>query len=376
MEDLLNRSSQYPGQTLLASPFINPLAVEVWDTWFRWREFGQLRDLTIDATWDRVATALMGVESGIDRGPFKRRLMDAFASWQLLLDERVLETAGTPTLSWRNDDLVAVLNVARFVRAPCTQHASFDHVTFEDVAALAVRALDNAALVHPTAARPANRLRIGVIGLGDAFALLGLPYDSAAARAQAAVIARALANGCLTESIGLARERGPSVQCGGEWHRRAGLRGISNVLIEDAAHQGLRYTRLTAITSQQRLAWFANHVSDALDPALARASTQTIPSADGRRAMDSDGYTATLSRLIGGLPSNSLVPAVAPVSAQLRLRAAMQNWIDERIAYPVQVDNEPSVDRVTTWAALAADLGLGEFVWRLASNGSRIGAKT
>ena len=157
MEDLLNRSSQHPGQTLLPSPFINPLAVEVWDTWFRWREFGQLRDLTIDATWDRVATALMGVESGIDRGPFKRRLMDAFASWQLLLDERVLETAGTPTLSWRNDDLVAVLNVARFVRAPCTQHASFDLVTFEDVATLAVRALDNAALVHPTAARPANR---------------------------------------------------------------------------------------------------------------------------------------------------------------------------------------------------------------------------
>jgi hypothetical protein len=40
------------------SAFMTPLAVETWDAWFRWRDRGQLRDRTIDATWERVATCL------------------------------------------------------------------------------------------------------------------------------------------------------------------------------------------------------------------------------------------------------------------------------------------------------------------------------
>jgi ribonucleoside-diphosphate reductase alpha chain len=343
MEDSPKLASHHSGQALLASPFIAPLAVEVWDTWFRWRELGQLRDLTIDATWNRVANALTEAEPAADRGPVKRRLMDAFASWQLLLDERVLETAGTRNASWRNNNLVAVLNAAKFVRGPCTAHASFDHVAFADAAALAVRALDNAALANPGGG-PASDLQIGVIGLADALALCGIPYDSIAAQTRAATIARALASGCLTESIHLARERGPLFECGKEWRDRAGLRGISSDLIEGAMHNGLRYSQLTAITSQHRLAWFANHVADAVDPALTHPSAPAIPGIEKRRLVDSDGYAAALSRHIVRAPSNSPLLAHAPVAAQLRLRTAMQPWIDERIAYSLQIDNASNTD--------------------------------
>ena len=40
-----------------SSPFVSPVAVEAWDTWFRWRENGTLHDDTVDATWRRVASA-------------------------------------------------------------------------------------------------------------------------------------------------------------------------------------------------------------------------------------------------------------------------------------------------------------------------------
>src|SRR5947208_17040636 len=98
-----------------ASPFLNTQAVETWDTWFRWREGGQLRDLTIESTWQRVATALAASRASARRPGYKRRLLDAFGAWHLLLDERVLATAATSSPQWRSNDLAAVLNIASFV---------------------------------------------------------------------------------------------------------------------------------------------------------------------------------------------------------------------------------------------------------------------
>lgn len=69
------------------------MAVDIWDAWFRWREQGALRDLTVNATWDRVATALASIEPA-DATIWSERFTDAFRAWRLLLDERILATAG------------------------------------------------------------------------------------------------------------------------------------------------------------------------------------------------------------------------------------------------------------------------------------------
>jgi ribonucleoside-diphosphate reductase alpha chain len=49
---------------LASSAFTLLSAVEIWDAAFRWREQGQLRDLTIDDTWARVAGWVTRVEPG------------------------------------------------------------------------------------------------------------------------------------------------------------------------------------------------------------------------------------------------------------------------------------------------------------------------
>jgi hypothetical protein len=91
-----------------------------------------------------------------------------------LLDERVLTTAGTSCGAWPNDGLAAALNVARYVKAPCTPRAAFDRAAFEEDADLAVRALDDATLVvqAPASTVPVH-LRIGMMGVADALVLLG-----------------------------------------------------------------------------------------------------------------------------------------------------------------------------------------------------------
>lgn len=76
------------GMHATPTSFGDPVAVEAWDAWFRWREGHQLRDLTIDPTWSRVTGALVSLAS--DRSAqHEQRIGDAIGSWRLLPDGRI-----------------------------------------------------------------------------------------------------------------------------------------------------------------------------------------------------------------------------------------------------------------------------------------------
>src|SRR6476646_6288099 len=113
------------------SPFSDPVAVDAWDTWFRWRDGSRLYDLSIETTWLRVARALAAVENSAATR-WAQRFVDAQAGWQLLFDEKILPTAGTGRPEWPQAP-VAVLNAARFVSAPFAREAQFDFAAFERI---------------------------------------------------------------------------------------------------------------------------------------------------------------------------------------------------------------------------------------------------
>jgi len=321
------------------SPFVSPAAVEAWDTWFRWRENGVLRDDTVETTWRRVACALASVEQGSEYAGFELRLFDAFAAWHLLVDERLLATAGTGKESWPGSELVAVLNVAGFVRKYATAEARIDLAMMKDCAALAVRALDNAMLLGNDSGQEPKKLRVGIIGLAEALALLGLDYGGMKARREAQSIAQSLAEGCLRATVVLAETRGPTMHCDASWAERARLRDMPANLIERARLHGVRHASLTSITSQPRLAKFANATSDAVLP-LAASDALLV-----RR---------------GSWPS---VSSAASVLAQLEIRGAMQPWIDEPISCPVRLHGMPMPANHFDWYARAAALELGALSW-------------
>lgn len=318
------------------SPFIDAAAVEAWDAWFRWRERDRLHDLSIEATWRRVAYALSG-ERGLWASRERSELFTALASWQLLLDERILESAGTPRQSWSDDRLVAALNLPMFVRGGFSAHAQFDSVAFEAVAALAVRALDDALSLAPDAGTEAPRLRIGVIGLGDALLMLGLPYGSESARRLAAGVARGLAQGCLRATVQLAAERGGLAGSARETVRRARARGIDEALLEQAARHGVRHAGLTAISAQPRLALLANNVSDALEPLPGANHVRHVAAHGQERAIRSSGYALTLLRRTQPFRARNLrvdTVATVPPSARHAMYEAMRKWIDEALPLP------------------------------------------
>jgi ribonucleoside-diphosphate reductase alpha chain len=309
--------------------FTDPAAVEAWDNWFRWREDGALRDLTVDETWFRVASCIARVE-GAQAQKWARMFSEAFSEWLLLPDPRLLRVAGTGTRLEQLEGPVAVLNAAAFVSMPGTIRASFDRRRFIDMVSLAVRLLDDVLLCH--GGPPARGgLRIGVIGVADALHHLGLAYDSASARKCAGEIASALAEGALQGGVELAIERGAGE---GDWHEVAQAwraRGAPAALVDKVSQCGMRHAHLTAIEPQPRLAQLANNVSDALDPRI-----EPIPA------------RASLRHAPGGVP----------ILAQVELRAAMQKWIDAPIDYPLVVNADPGSEELEALRQLALERGL------------------
>jgi ribonucleoside-diphosphate reductase alpha chain len=322
------------------SPFVDAVAVEAWDAWFRWRDRAELHDLSIDATHARVAHALAAAEPAASAAAFERNLVDACSSWQLLLDERLLASAGTHRAQWPDDAPVAVLNPAMFVRDRLSANARFDHAAFASIAELAVHALDNAlALASPCSAGDGTHLRIGLVGLADALAFLGLGYDTAGARGEAYWIAQTLAEGCCRGTIRLACDRGPRRQLADHPRLRSMLDSSPFALRRDAERYGLRHSQLTAITSQQRLALLANNVADAIDPLPGADRACAVGSGEQVRRLHSSGYAITTARAL--FPDRSLVwttmetLASVPPRAQMEMREAVQCWIDLPISYPV-----------------------------------------
>lgn len=288
-----------------SSPFTHATAVEAWDAWFRWREDGQLRDWSVEATWHRVARALATPELAPPPTLWIRRWIDAQSTWQVLFDERILASAGTSRACWPADP-VAVLNLSRFVHGDSNVDIRFDFAGLRSTAELALHALDNALLCCRDDGRAQARPRIGVIGFGDALQRLGQNYDSAFAREFAGEIGSALAQGCLACNVRLARDRGAAQGSAPDYARH-----VPSELLADIARYGLRHPRTTAITSQPRLALFANNTSDALDPPFAT-------------------------------PADYAAPAIR-VDAQIAVRSAMQPWIDAPIDYPLRMTQAPDI---------------------------------
>lgn len=342
------------------SPFTDLAAVEAWDAWFRWREQATLHDAAIEDTWLRVARALAATEPAQLAAHWQNRYFEAMAGWRLLPDARLLAGAGTGQCPWRGHGLRATLNIAAFV-SPGS--ACIDTEAVTACAVVAMRMLDDAAMLAQTA--PSRRVRIGVMGLADALALLALGYDSDDGRAQAVAILHAIAKGCFRANVELAAERGARAGASRKAMARARWRETPAELLLDASRHGLRYTHTTAITSQPRLALLANDVADAVDP-LRGEHVHAIDAVGSLRMLRSSGYAiGLLQQRHGEAPDtvDSLPPA-----AQVRMRQALSPWLDETIGYPLLLSQHANDAQCAEAHRLALAQGLGAPSWRTATN--------
>jgi ribonucleoside-diphosphate reductase alpha chain len=170
------------------------------------------------------------------------------------------------------------IDLTRFVRQPFEPGAHLDEAALAEVAAVAVRMLDNVLelTVWPLPqqqeeARRKRRVGLGFTGLGDALVMLGQRYDEEPARRQAARVAELIRDAAYGASADLAQERGAFplfnadlLLAGSSFASR-----LPAALRERIRAQGLRNSHLLSIAPTGTISLaFADNASNGIEPAF------------------------------------------------------------------------------------------------------------
>ncbi|MDA8256795.1 MAG: adenosylcobalamin-dependent ribonucleoside-diphosphate reductase [Betaproteobacteria bacterium] len=260
------------------------------------------------------------------------------------------------------------LNLAAFVISPYAADARLDLDALADAARLAVRFLDDVIDVSryplPEQAAQACRTRrigLGITGLADALVLLGLGYDSDAARTLAAEVMRTLRDAAYRASIELAGEKGafPAFDSGAFLASGFASRLPQDIRDAIAAH-GIRNSHLLAIAPAGTISLLANNLSSGIEPVFAAEAERRVLGTDGRyrthRVVD---YACQLWRQQGeDLPPAFVEARQLDPLAHLQMQAALQPFVDNAISKTINVAADTPFERFEELYRRAHALGL------------------
>ena len=247
------------------------------------------------------------------------------------------------------------IDLTHFVARPFEAEAAFDEAGLAEVAAVAVRMLDNVldATVWPLPqqaeeARAKRRVGLGFTGLGDALVMLGLHYDSDAARDRARRIAEVLRDAAYGASVELARERGPFPLFNADLYLSAGnfASRLPQPLKDRIRQHGLRNSHLLSIAPTGTISLaFADNASNGIEPAFSWAYTRRKREPDGSfKEFAVEDHAWRLFRHLKG--SDAALPPAFVSALELSARAhadmvaAVAPYVDTSISKTVNVPED------------------------------------
>lgn len=263
------------------------------------------------------------------------------------------------------------INLARFVKDAFGAHAHLDLPGIASTAVVAVRMLDNVYEVSSfplpsqvAVARRSRRLGIGITGLADALAMLGLRYGAPDAVELARRVMTLICHTAYRASTVLARERGsfPAFErdayCASPF-----VAALPADIVEAIRKFGIRNSHLLAIAPAGSISLLADNVSSGVEPIFAPQATRWTIDDDGtRRAWQVSDWAWSEFRHLRGAraaPPDVLIAAsrIDPL-AQLRMQAALQEHVDNAISKTINVDAETGIDAFRHLYTEAYRLGL------------------
>ncbi|HOP16270.1 MAG TPA: adenosylcobalamin-dependent ribonucleoside-diphosphate reductase [Gammaproteobacteria bacterium] len=245
------------------------------------------------------------------------------------------------------------INLVCFVRSAFTAQAHLDIDAISATVGTAVRMLDNAidASLFPLPrqaeeARGSRRLGLGLTGLADALIMLGLRYDSPAARELAAQAMRAICHAAYRTSVQLARDK-----CAFPYFDReryldgAFVRTLPEDIRNGIAAHGIRNSHLTAIAPTGTISLLAGNVSSGIEPVFDFRHSRRLLDVDGSyRVFDVEDHAHALWRRAnpqgGQLPPAFVSALGMEPSDHLAMQAALQPFVDSAISKTVNVPED------------------------------------
>jgi len=242
------------------------------------------------------------------------------------------------------------LNLTRFVREPFTPAARLDLEAMGATAGVAARLLDRVIDCsefplpqQAEQARGSRRVGLGLTGLADALIMLGLHYDSDAARKTATGAMRTVTESAYRASIALARAEGPFPFFEREPYLASPfLQALPADIMAGIRDHGIRNSHLTAIAPAGTISLLANNVSSGVEPVFAfRARRRVLGSGGERETFELEDEALRLwgisGRATDDLPDYFVSARELRPTAHLAMQAALQPWVDSAISKTVNV---------------------------------------
>ena len=268
--------------------------------------------------------------------------------------------------------LLGSVNLARLVHDPFEATARLDPDALKETATTAIRFLDNVVDVSnfPLEAQRAEaagkrRLGLGVTGLADALAMLGLVYGAEDAAEAAGTWMRIIQNAAYRASAELAAEKGAFPLFDAD----AFLKSPTVARLDEDVRaligkNGMRNSHVTSIAPTGTISLFADNVSSGIEPIFSLAYRRAVLMPDGsRREEEVSDYAWRLYRAHSGDGEADVPPAFVTAQtlepdAHLRMQAALQPWVDSSISKTINVPREISFEAFKDVYAEAYRLGL------------------
>ena len=261
-------------------------------------------------------------------------------------------------------------NLAKLVRRPFTAGASFDHDRLRALVPVALRMLDNAIDVSryplPAQARQARQSRrvgLGFTGLADALIMLNLHYADAAARREAARIARAIRDAAYDASARLAAEKGSFPTFIADRFLATGnALALPDEIKRSIERFGMRNSHLVAVAPAGSISLLADNVSSGIEPVFALEGHRQVRTADGGnrryRVLDHAYRRWRDAHPQRDLPAAFVTADRLKPGDHLAMMAAVQPFVDQAIAKTVNVPGDIEFDEFAGLYETAYELGL------------------
>lgn len=340
------------------------------------------RRIPARALWDKLLAAEhASIEPGV---LFIDRINRANNLWYCECLSATSPSGEVPLPSYGACNLGAI-NLTRFVRDPFAAHPRVDFSGLKTVASVATRFLDN---VHDISLFPlkaqekvagaSRRIGLGITGLADMFAMLGLRYGTPASVELAGKIMGVIRDTAYRTSITIAQEKGVFP----EFEKiRYGQSPFVLELLHDIqdgiAQHGIRNSHLLAVPGTDAISLLANNVSSGIDPVRALRARHRVPGIEGQVVtLDVEDAAWRHYKLLHG--HQAAVPAhfvqIEDVSAeeQLHMMATVQSCVDNAICKTVQLPQSANPQELGVVLRQAWKLGLkGCAVYRKGSRGAK-----
>lgn len=266
---------------------------------------------------------------------------------------------------------LGAINLPRFVQHPFGEHPRVDFAGLKAVASVATRFLDNVHDISLFALKAQEKMvgasrrnGLGITGLADMLAMLGLRYGSPRSLELTRKIMGTIRDTAYRTSIEMAQQRGafPAFDKT-QYGASAFVQRLSHELQDAIAQHGIRNAHLLAVAPSRAISLLANNVSSGMGPMLAFTTRPCVHGLDGQ-AVTFEVENAAWHQFKELHGQQARVPAyfvqAADVSAeeQLSMMDSVQSCVDNAVANIVHLPYHTSLQQWGATLRRAWTLGL------------------